>query len=227
MAESSNILYCKNCSKPLQKNRQYCNKDCRFEHVRSLRPTTNCLRCGQIIQITNKNWLKRGNFRYCSVKCASHKYMIDDNYFLEMTDEKMVTLGQLVGCGMVWDFQTLRIYSDKKTLLDLSRKLNSTYPITKSDRGLYRIELWSEVMCTRLVELGISNWVWRQEMIPYELVVSGMFQTHQYSEVSGLRIFRTESSKLALWVRDYFNGRMTERLEKTNQGFICWWVVVF
>lgn len=191
-------------------------------------PILNCLRCKKEIIVKNRALLNRGNYRYCSTKCANHKYYINDHYFDELTNEKMITLGQLVGTGMVWDFQTLRIYSDKKTLQSISKKLESNYPITKSDRGLYRIEVWSEILCLRLAQLGISNWTWKQEMIPYELVVSGMFQTHQYSELGGVRIFKTEASKLALWVRDYFGGKMTERFEKTDsRGFICWWVVIF
>jgi len=172
--------------------------------------------------------IKRGKMKYCSEACKLRKYNINDNYFTGVLDgDKRITLGQILCIGEIVDWRTIKMFSSFGVLEDISRKIGSEYPIEKSDKGLYRITIRSVQMVRDLVELGmVSNGLYQD--VPDELW-EGIKRTHCYSMEDGLNVFRSDRSRISLWVMDKFGGEMVTRTYKDSfKGIMgCEWVVVW
>ena len=112
-------------------------------------------------------------------------------------------------------------------IIDLSDKLGSTYPIEAADRRLLRINITSYSLVSKLVELGITDNYLFQD-VPDDLW-EGLKKTHCYEVVDGVNVFKTDRSKVALWVMDRFGGKM-ECITKKDMYkgiMVCEWVVVW
>jgi hypothetical protein len=214
---------CLNCKKKC--NNKYCSREClkahRAHHL-------VCSSCKKEFIISDKWRIKQGKVKYCSFECRKRRYGINIHYFDQLDEFNLITLGQLIITGHIVDYRTFQIISDERTILDISSKLESTYPLEVSHSGLFRIEIISSQLILRLIELGIVRNCLYQD-VPDDLW-DGMSSTHCYSVADdGVNIFRTNRSKVALWVRDKFGGKMDCITGKdVYKGvMMCEWVVVW
>ena len=146
--------------------------------------------------------------KYCSSECFRRKFEINQDYFKSLdSPEKFITLGQIVAIGHIKENLILKLVSNQKTLEDITNKLESTYPIRKSERGLFKIEIACPELVKDLLELGLSNNYLYQDL-PDMRSLEGLLNTHCYTTQSDQRIFRTLRSKLAKVVEDEFSGKI-------------------
>jgi hypothetical protein len=165
--------------------------------------------------------------KYCSEDCKGRKWKINETYFEEITDDKLITLGQLIVTARIVDWRTIIILSDYSTLLDISDRLGSSYEITKSERDLFRIKIISHKLVMSLIQLGfVQNPLYQD--VPDDLW-EGIKKTHCYQVVDGVNVFKTDRSKVALWVSDRFGGEVITRTykDKARGCMGCEWVVVW
>jgi hypothetical protein len=167
--------------------------------------------------------------KFCSEGCKKRRYHLDESYFSDpLTTDKKITLGQIITIGEIVDYRFIKMFSDLTTLEDINSKLGSTYKIKKSDKGLWRLDILSEKMVLDLVRLGLGDKPLYQD-VPDDLW-DGIKKTHCYSVADdGVNVFRTDRSKVALWVRDKFGGKIDCVMGKDMYKgiMVCEWVVVW
>jgi len=216
---------CLNCQKPC--NNKYCSRECFSEHK-----STNliCHTCRKEFKVNDKWRVKQGKVKYCSEECRKRRYEINSHYFDNLTEDKLITLGQIIVCGHIVDYRTFQIISDEKTIFEISDKLDSTYPIEGAHSGLCRLDITSVRLVSRLIELGVVNSCLYQDVPHYDFMWEGLKRTHCYEVADdGVNVFRCNRSKIALWVCDRFSGKMVTRTFKnSHKGILdCEWVVVW
>jgi hypothetical protein len=120
------------------------------------------------------------------------------------------------------------VRSDEQTLKDIQTKLNSNYPVIKSDNGKLKLKISSSQMVSDLSNYGIVHNPLYQEYIPYD-ILPGLLQTDCYKIVDGVQTFRTPSSKLSLEIARLVGGEIiTETYKDVPKGVLgCEFVVVW
>lgn len=207
---------CRYCNQPT-KNDVFCSAVCMGKNnykedkaiynlicERCNRPFTHHLLCD----------IKLGRMKYCSNECKNRKYDINGYYFNELTPDTLFTLGQIVATGYIKDYRTIKLYSDKATIEDICKKLGSTYPIVKSDRGRWQVTILSDKLVDDLVRLGLGNNMMTQELVPYD-ILEGLKSTDMYEVYDdGTCVFRSLSSKLILGLQEIFGGKVVTQIFK-------------
>lgn len=222
---NKNKIKCLNCEKLIHPKKKYCNKVCFTEHRQI---NLKCENCGKDFHVNDAWRVKQGKVKYCSEECKKRRYKINSHYFDELDLEKLITLGQIITIGHIVDYRTLVFVSDLVTIECIGNKLGSTYEISTSTLGLYRLEVRSIWLVGRLVELGmLSNCLYQD--VPDDLW-EGIKRTHCYGMDEGINVFRSERSRISLWVRDKFGGEVVTRMYKDQSRggiMVCEWVVVW
>jgi len=120
------------------------------------------------------------------------------------------------------------VRSDEQTLQDIQTKLNSNYPVIKSDNNKLKLKISSSQMVSDLSNYGIVHNPLFQEYPPYD-ILQGLLQTDCYKTKDGVQMFRTPSSKLSLEVARLVGGDIiTETYKDVPKGVLgCEWVVVW
>jgi hypothetical protein len=188
-----------------------------------------CQTCGKDFPITNSYLVDKRPTLYCSYSCSNKKNPINQNYFTPpITQDKLITLGQFVATSFIQNDHTIIVRSDQSTITDIQTKLNSTYPVSKSDNGKLKLKISSSQMVQDLGELGIVHNPLYQEFIPYD-ILEGLLQTDCYKKVDGVQMFRTPSSKLALEVARLVGGDViTETYKDVFKGVLgCEYIVMW
>jgi len=191
--------------------------------------TLNCQTCGTTFSVYNSYLVHKRPRRFCSVECVNKRYGVNHNYFNPpLTPEKLITLGQIVATGFVQNDHTIIVRSDQSTIDDIQSKLNSKYPIEKSDGGKLKLKISSSQMVQDLGEFGIVHNPMFQEYIPYD-ILEGLLKTDCYKIKDGVQLFRTPSIKLALEVSRLVSGEIiSETYKDVFKGVLgCDWVVVW
>jgi len=140
-----------------------------------------------------------------------------------------MTLGQMVATSFIQNDHTIIVRSDLQTITDIQTKLNSNYPVIKSDQNKLRLKISSSQMVSDLSNYGIVHNQLFQEFIPYD-ILQGLLQTDCYEMKDGVQTFQTPSSKLALEVCYRVSGKIiTETYKDVPRGGVlgCYWVVLW
>ena len=197
-------------------------------YVRPIRAIKQCETCGATFSIHNLYEVSKRPVRFCSIVCGKVKYPLNHNYFNSLTPDKLITLGQFIATGFIQNNHTIIIRSDLQTITDIQSKLNSNYPVIKSDQNKLRLKISSSQMVSDLGEYGMVHNPMFQEYIPYD-ILEGLLRTDCYKMTEGVHTFRTPSSKLALEVARLVSGKIiTETYKDTFKGVLgCDWVVVW
>jgi len=134
----------------------------------------------------------------------------------------------MVATSFIQNDHTIIVRSDEQTLKDIKTKLNSNYPIEKSDQGKLKLKITSSQMVSDLSSYGIVHNPLFQEFIPYD-ILTGLLSTDCYKTKDGVQMFRTPSSKLSLEVARLVGGDIhTETYKDVYKGVLgCEWVVVW
>jgi len=218
---------CLICGEPTQ-NKVFCSRKCSATRYIK-RHNLICQNCGKSFTHNNMYDINRGKMKYCSEACKTRRYHLNESYFTPpLTHDKKITLGQIITIGEIVDYRSIKMFSDLATLEDINNKLESTYKIKKSDKGLYRLDILSEKMVLDLVRLGLGNKALYQD-VPDDLW-DGIKRTHCYMVAEdGVSVFRTDRSKVALWVCDRFGGKIDcQTMKDMYKGImVCEWVVVW
>lgn len=191
--------------------------------------TRTCLSCGKLFTLARTYYIDKRPVHHCSRVCSNKRNSIDQNYFTPpLTKDKLITLGQMVATSYVQNDHTIIVRSDESTINDIQSKLNSTYPISKSDNNKLKIKIQSNQMVQDLGEFGIVHNPIYQEFIPYD-IFDGLIRTDCYEMKDGVQIFRTPSSKLALEFARLVGGKIiTETYKDVFKGVLgCDWVVIW
>jgi hypothetical protein len=108
------------------------------------------------------------------------------------------------------------------TLTKILKDLKTNYPIQKAQEGLYLTKITSKVLVMKLLDFGIVNNQFYQEIPPLDCY-SGIFDTHWYSNGE----FRHPSHKLVLELQSRFGGDIrTETYKEVFKGVLgCHWVL--
>ena len=197
--------------------------------IRDDKMTRTCLTCGKEFRLARTYYIEKRPVRHCSKICAMKKNPINQNYFKQpLTQDKLITLGQMVATAYIQDRVTIVVKSDQSTIDDIQTKLNCTYPVSKSDNGKLKVKISSIEMVEDLRELGIVHNPLFQEYLPYD-ILEGLLKTDCYKKVDGVQTFRTPSSKLALELAYVVNGYIiTETYKDVFKGVLgCDWVVIW
>ena len=191
--------------------------------------TRTCLTCGKEFRLARTYYIEKRPVRHCSKICAKKKNPINQNYFKQpLTQDKLITLGQMVATAYIQDRVTIVVKSDQSTIDDIQTKLNCTYPVSRSDNGKLKLKISSIEMVEDLRELGIVHNPLFQEYPPYD-ILEGLLKTDCYKKVDGVQTFRTPSSKLALELAYVVKGYViTETYKDVFKGVLgCDWIVVW
>jgi hypothetical protein len=135
-------------------------------------------------------------------------------------------LGQFVATSFIQNDHTIIVRSDLQTITDIQSKLNSNYPVTKSDQNKLKLKISSSQMVSDLSNYGIVHNQLYQEFPPYD-ILQGLLQTDCYKMTDGVQMFRTPSSKLALEVSRLVSGTViSETYKDVFRGGVlgCDWV---
>ena len=196
---------------------------------RTVRLTRNCLTCGNPFHIYNGYYIDKRPILYCSITCTNQKYSLNHSYFNSpLTPDKLITLGQFTATSFIQNDHTIIVRSDEQTLQDIQTKLNSNYPVSKSDQNKLKLKISSSQMVSDLSNYGIVHNPLYQEYIPYD-ILPGLLQTDCYKTKDGVQMFRTPSSKLSLEVARLVGGEIiTETFKDVPKGVLgCEFVVVW
>jgi hypothetical protein len=137
-------------------------------------------------------------------------------------------LGQFTATAFIQNDHTIIVRSDLSTITDIQTKINSNYPVIKSDQNKLKLKISSSQMVKDLSSYGIVHNPLFQEYPPYD-IFQGLLQTDCYKIVDGVQTFRTPSSKLAMEVCYRVGGDIiTETFKDVPKGVLgCYWVVVW
>ena len=188
-----------------------------------------CQTCGKDFPITNSYLVDKRPTLYCSHACSNKRNTINQNYFTPpLTPDKLITLGQFTATAHIQNDHTIIVRSDQSTIDDIQTKLNSTYPVSKSDNNKLKLKISSSQMVSDLSNYGIVHNPLYQEFIPYD-ILQGLLQTDCYKTKDGVQMFRTPSSKLSLEVARLVGGEIiTETYKDIYKGVLgCEFVVVW
>ena len=191
--------------------------------------TLTCLNCGKDFKVTSTYFVTKRPTRYCSKHCVKSNHNIINDYFTPpLTPDKLITLGQFTATAHIQNDHTIIVRSDQSTIQDIQTKLNSNYPVIKSDQNKLKLKISSSQMVSDLSSYGIVHNPLYQEYIPYD-ILEGLLQTDCYKIVDGVQTFRTPSSKLAMEVCYKVGGDIiTESFKDIYKGVLgCYWVVVW
>ena len=200
----------------------------------SVKMTRNCLTCQKQFNIYRIYYIHKEPKLYCSYTCKNQKYTLNHNYFNPpLTPDKLITLGQMVATSFIQNDHTIIVRSDEQTLKDIQTKLNSNYPVSKSDQNKLKLKISSSQMVSDLSNYGIVHNPLFQEYPPYD-ILQGLLQTDCYKIVDGVQMFRTPSSKLSLEVARLVGGEIiTETYKDVPKGVlgcefvVVWWISSF
>lgn len=196
---------------------------------RQVKLIRNCLTCGNPFDITNSYYIDKEPKVYCSYVCKNQKYPLNHNYFNSpLNSDKLITLGQFIATGFIQNDHTIFIRSDLQTITDIQTKINSNYPVIKSDQNKLKLKINSSQMVRDLGEYGMVHNPMFQEYIPYD-ILQGLLRTDCYEMKDGVQTFRTPSSKLALEVSRLVGGEIiTETYKDVPKGVLgIVYVVIF
>jgi len=104
-------------------------------------------------------------------------------------------VGRLSVIGFIKDYRTIYLLSDLSTLRDILDRLKSDHRIERSERGLWKVIIFSEKLVSDLFpwiggDLRITDF----PGLDFGLVLEGIRQTHVFD---GLE-YRLQSSKIGL-----------------------------
>ena len=183
-------------------------------HKRNIQGYQTCQTCQKEFPIYNSYLLTKRPILHCSKSCSNKRNSIDNTYFSEpLTPDKLITLGQFTATSFIQNDHTIIVRSDLQTITDIQTKLNSTYPVTKSDNGKLKLKISSSQMVSDLSNYGIVHNPIYQEFIPYD-ILQGLLQTDCYEMKDGVQMFRTPSSKLSLEVSRLVSGSIISETYK-------------
>ena len=207
---------CQTCQKESRK--KFCSLECYYVYRRTIQYECTCATCGKSFIVKNGAYIRLQRMRHCSQQCKSRKQIFDEDYFKgELSEEKLITLGQIIAVGQIEGINEVKIFSDIPTLEEIKRRLNASYPIEKSDRGLYRVNFKSQRLVSDLLDLGLTDNNLTQE-VPRDDLWEGLKRTHCYNESDGFCFFTTESSKISRWVEDKFSTEVvTKQYRRQNK----------
>jgi hypothetical protein len=197
--------------------------------LRQVKLIRKCQTCGNDFPITNSYYIDKRPVLHCSITCKNQKYPINHNYFTPpLTKDKLITLGQFIATGFIQNDHTIIIRSDQSTINDIQSKLNTKYPVVKSDQNKLKLKISSTQMVKDLSEYGLVHNPLFQEFPPYD-ILEGLLKTDCYEMKDGVQRFRTPSSKLSLEVSRLVGGDIiTESFKDIPKGVLgCYWVVVW
>ena len=197
--------------------------------IRQVKLIRTCLTCGNPFPINNSYYIDKRPILHCSKTCKNQKYSLDHSYFTSpLTLDKLITLGQFTATSFIQNDHTIIVRSDEQTLQDIKTKLNSNYPIEKSDQGKLKLKITSSQMVSDLSSYGIVHNPLFQEFIPYD-ILTGLLKTDCYKIKDGVQMFRTPSSKLSLEVARLVGGDIiTETYKDVSKGVLaCDYIVKF
>lgn len=188
-----------------------------------------CQNCGTTFSVYNSYLVNKRPKKYCSLECINTKFSLNHNYFNPpLTPDKLITLGQFTATSHIQNDHTIIVRSDLQTITDIQTKINSNYPVIKSDQNKLKIKINSSQMVSDLSNYGLVHNPMFQEYIPYD-IFQGLLQTDCYKMKDGVQTFRTPSSKLAMEVCYLVGGEIiTETFKNVPKGVLgCYWVVVW
>ena len=154
---------CEICEKPCRN--RFCSHECEATTKRKERKEI-CLTCGKEFIYDNISYKKRGEAKYCSLKCASSSYYFNDHFFKSATNAETVyeILGFLFGNGVIDDYSRFEITlnADKLSLQNFAFVTKTTYPIKEiavrnSFEKKYRITFRNEETISYLHSIGFTH----------------------------------------------------------------------
>ncbi len=183
-------------------------------HKRNVQGYQTCLNCQKEFPVFNSYLLTKRPTLYCSKQCSNKRNTINQTYFTPpLTPDKLITLGQFTATSHIQNDHTIIVRSDLQTITDIQTKLNSNYPVGKSDNGKLKLKISSSQMVSDLSNYGIVHNPMYQEFIPYD-ILPGLLQTDCYEMKDGVQMFRTPSSKLSLEVSRLVGGNIISETYK-------------
>jgi len=191
--------------------------------------TRTCLTCGKEFRLARTYYIDKRPVHHCSHACSNKKNTINQSYFTPpLTPDTLITLGQMVATSFIQNDHTIIVRSDLQTITDIQSKLNSNYPVIKSDQNKLKLKISSSQMVSDLSNYGIVHNPLYQEFIPYD-ILPGLLQTDCYKTKDGVQMFRTPSSKLSLEVARLVGGEIiTETYKDVPKGVLgCEYVVIW
>ena len=187
----------------------------------SVKMTRICLTCQKQFHIYRTYYIDKEPKLYCSYTCKNQKYPLNHNYFNPpLTPDKLITLGQFTATSHIQNDHTIIVRSDLQTITDIQTKINSNYPVIKSDQNKLKIKINSSQMVSDLSNYGMVHNPLYQEYPSYD-ILQGLLQTDCYEMKDGVQKFRTPSSKLAMEVCYLVGGEIiTETFKDVPKGVL-------
>ena len=181
-----------------------------------------CPVCQKTFVIRNKFIAITRNRTYCSSECKFRQIRFNENYFTDLTQSKLHTLGQFVATAHIENPQIIIVKTDLTTIDKIKKELDSEHIPTRADWGLWSLRFCSRRLVDSLVSVPISRNQYLQEFPPYDCL-SGILDTHWLKSGE----FRHWSHKLVLEVQAKLGGEIrTETFKDTYKGVLgCHWVL--
>ena len=187
-----------------------------MEKIKSV--TKICEKCGKEFTETDTWRIKNRAVRFCSNSCRTWKNDIDHHYFKKLDEKKLHTLGQILSIGSIeYDGKFIMLSSSEETLSKILSDMSSNYTMKKWSK-VFKVKVESKYIISDLLSLGmIYNPLYQD--IPRDDLLSGVLDTHLYTQEGGINYFRTDRSKIARWVCDKVNGVLETKLYRQKDKF--------
>jgi hypothetical protein len=219
------INNCLICGKPC--SNLYCSRKCSgIDNIKEAYKAT-CEFCGKEFTYKIPAYKKRGQMRFCSYKCQSSKYIVDDNFFKGSDNISQIyqTMGFIFASGVIMDIKLgiIDLIAEEEKLKKLASTINSTYKIRKTDNNLYRTYIRSAEITNYLFDLGFtSNHETHQfpTILPeYKLdfikgFASVNSELHQNEEIMFVKV---KSYSIAREITEILQSELVSK----HLGFIC------
>lgn len=142
----------------------YCSYKCR-DIDRIVEHKTSCENCGIEFTYDRPAYIRRGQMKFCSKKCANEVYEINHNFFkgkdIEIIYEAM---GFIFGNGYIYDIKKfeLELRGTRKKLEEFKKLTKCGFPIKKArdkktNKKTFKLLIRSEEWIHYLYNLGFSN----------------------------------------------------------------------
>ena len=150
-------LICEKSYHPKYNTQKYCSYSC-MGIAQTSTYEKECIQCGKVFILHNKAYEKRGKGKYCSAKCGTRKFSVDETYFEKInTFNKAYWLGFLFADGYNnYNEITINLHSkDTEHIEKFRTALSSKHKIKKHPtRNIVTFKIGSNKIGKDLHNLG-------------------------------------------------------------------------
>ena len=217
---------CKVCEKPC--SNIFCSNKCKGIDKIKEPYIAVCETCGTEFTYKIPAYKRRGQMRFCSTKCQTKIFSVDDNFFKGSEDISKIyqTLGFIFANAVIFDIKigVFDIIAEETKLRKFASTIKSTYRIQKTDgKDMFRSYIKSYEIVNYLFDIGFTN---THETHTFPIIlpeykldfIKGFSETNSELHQEGKVMFiKTKSYSLARGISEFLNCELITK----QLSYVC------